>query len=154
MLAFIIFRKGNKSIVMIREFQKEDVDEVVDIWLSTNIRAHSFIDEKYWIDNKELVRGMLLEAEIYVYEEERILGFIGLIDEYIAGIFVRDSFQSRGIGKNLLDHVKKLKSGLSLSVYKKNMDAIRFYKREGFIPGKENIDSNTHEPEISMCWRD
>ena len=28
---------------MIREFQRDDINKVADIWLDTNIKAHSFI---------------------------------------------------------------------------------------------------------------
>lgn len=138
---------------MIRKFVKNDIDEVLDIWLNTNIQVHDFIDESYWIRNKELVRTMLLNAEIYVYEEGRILGFIGLLDQYIAGIFVLEKFQSRGIGKKLLNYVKEKKDDLSLNVYSKNIKAINFYKSEGFILGREIKDKNTGEMEILMYWR-
>ena len=28
---------------MIREFQRDDINKVADIWLDTNIKAHNFI---------------------------------------------------------------------------------------------------------------
>ena len=30
---------------MIREFQRDDINKVADIWLDTNIKAHNFIPE-------------------------------------------------------------------------------------------------------------
>ena len=64
---------------MIRKFKTEDLDRVMEIWLHTNKKAHSFIAEAYWNDNFELVKTMLLEAELYVYEvDNEIEGFIGL----------------------------------------------------------------------------
>ena len=76
---------------MIRALEKSDVGRTAEIWLDTNIRAHSFIPAEYWQENFEPVREMLLQTEIYVYEEENpkeIQGFIGLDGTYIAGIFV------------------------------------------------------------------
>ena len=59
-------------------------------------------------NNIDLVKEMLPQAEVYVYENDcQIEGFIGLNDEYMEGIFVRDEMQSQGIGKFLLNFVKE-----------------------------------------------
>lgn len=106
---------------MIREFKIKDLERVMEIWLESNIDAHSFIDKKYWEDNYEMVKEILPSAEIYLYEENKnILGFVGLMENYIAGIFVEKNFHSQGIGRKLLDCCKSLKRELTLSVYKKN----------------------------------
>ena len=39
---------------MIREFKIKDLERVMEIWLESNIDAHSFIDKKYWEDNYEI----------------------------------------------------------------------------------------------------
>ena len=68
---------------------------------------HNFIPAQYWKDNFELVKELLLQAEVYVCEENReIKGFIGMNGEYIEGIFVSDKNQSQGIGERLLDYRK------------------------------------------------
>ena len=88
---------------MIRSLQKADINRVADIWLDTNLKAHSFISAQYWESNYELVKGMLSQAEVYVYEDgQKILGFIGLSDKYIEGIFVSEKMQSQGIGKRCI----------------------------------------------------
>lgn len=64
---------------MIRELEKTDIDRVADIWLDTSIKAHDFIPAKYWRNNFDMVKEMLLQAEVYVYEsEQKIRGFVGL----------------------------------------------------------------------------
>ena len=96
------------------------------------------------------------QAETYVYESEatrRIVGFIGLTDDYINGCFVKDSEQCKGIGKALLDHAKSVKSTLWLRVYHKNTRAIRFYQREGFTVTGESTDGGTNEKELIMTWK-
>ena len=109
---------------MIRALQKADIERVVDIWLDTNLKAHNFIPGQYWKDNIDLVKEMLPQAEVYVYENDcQIEGFIGLNDEYLEGIFVRDEMQSQGIGKLLLNFVKEKKTKLYLNVYQKNFHA-------------------------------
>ena len=141
---------------MIRAFQPPDLASVAEIWLETNISAHDFIPAQYWRDNFDGVKEQLLQAELYVDEDEgtrQIPGFIGLSGGYIAGIFIRGGAQSRGIGKRLLDFVKDRREELTLHVYQKNPRAVRFYRREGFIIHGESVDEHTGEAEYSMVWK-
>lgn len=140
---------------MIRTFRNKDLTAVMQIWLDTNIKAHDFIPKEYWTDNYAMVRDIVPQAEIYVYEDDdtnQIDGFLGLTGNYIAGIFVRETVQSRGIGKQLLNYAKEIKSTMSLSVYQKNTRAIIFYQREQFLIQSENIDDSTNEKEFIMTW--
>jgi len=137
---------------MIRKFKETDLDNVMKLWLETNISAHDFIDENYWQSNYEQVNRMMPEATIYVYEEESIKGFVGLSGNYIAGLFVEANSQSKGIGKALLDYIKGLNEQLLLHVYKKNKRAVRFYLREAFVIENEQTDIHTKEKELVMKW--
>jgi putative acetyltransferase len=139
---------------MIRTFKQEDLPNVMEIWLNTNVQAHSFIAREYWTDNFHMVKGMLPNAEVYVYEaDNKIEAFVGVDNGYIAGIFVSAEMQSKGIGKLLLGKCKELYSALSLSVYKRNSKALRFYMREGFAFDRHQLDENTGEVAYLMIWR-
>ena len=139
---------------MIRNLRKIDINKVADIWLDTNIKAHSFIPAQYWKSNFELVKELLLQAEVYVYEDnQEIQGFIGLNGEYIEGIFVSEENQSQGIGERLLNYIKNKKPKLSLRVYQKNSRAISFYQREGFEIQCKDLDEATGEKEYVMMWQ-
>ena len=139
---------------MIRKLLSEDIDRVADIWLKTNLKAHYFIINQYWKSNYELVKEMLSQSEVYVFEADKMIqGFVGLNDEYIEGIFVSDEMQSCGIGKLLLDYIKDKKVSLRLNVYQKNARAISFYQREGFIIQCEGLDEDTGEKEYTMLWK-
>lgn len=142
---------------MIRKLGESDLSAVMKIWLDTNIKSHNFVSKEYWTSNYEMVKEILPKSEIYVYEEDDtnlIDGFIGLLDSYLAGLFVKDTAQSKGIGKQLLDYAKSIKSEMTLSVYQKNIRAIHFYQREQFQIQSENIDDNTNEKEFIMIWSD
>ena len=139
---------------MIRKMKNIDFNRVADIWLKTNLKAHYFIPEQYWTSNYELVKEMLLQAEVYVYEDNKIIqGFVGLSNEYIEGIFVSEAMQSQGIGKILLDYVKDTRSKLLLNVYQKNIPAISFYQREGFEIQYSGLDEATGEKDYVMVWQ-
>ena len=139
---------------MIRELQEKDINRVAEIWLDTNQKAHDFISDQYWRSNFELVRDMLTQAEVYVYEgNQEIQGFIGLNGEYIEGIFVSDKMQSKGIGKILLNYAKNTRKKLFLNVYIKNTSAISFYQREGFVVQYSGVDEATGEKDYVMAWK-
>lgn len=48
---------------MIRRFEHNDLEQVMDIWLNENIKAHSFIAKEYWMKNYEFVKSILPEAK-------------------------------------------------------------------------------------------
>lgn len=138
---------------MIREFQAGDLDKVMSIWLSANLEAHSFVDPEYWRGNFDAVKTMIPQAEVWVSEGGNgIDGFIGVVDDYIAGIFVDASARAAGVGSQLLDRAKQSRTSLRLSVYQKNEPAVAFYRRRGFQIGKESVDPETSEPEYTMIW--
>ena len=102
-----------------------------------------------WIDSDKLgpndnIRDVLRHGTLTI-------GFIGLAEDYIAGIFVRGEAQGRGIGKELLDQAKRGKRKLTLNVYAKNTGVVRFYQREGFRIAEEGVDEDTGEKEYLMC---
>ena len=139
---------------MIRKLRKADINKVADIWLDTNIKAHYFIPAQYWKRNFGLVKELLLQATVYVYEDKQeIQGFIGLSNEYIEGIFVSAEMQSQGIGKILLNYVKGKRNKLILNVYQKNTRAISFYQREGFEIQYSGLDEATGEKDYVMAWQ-
>ena len=93
---------------MIREFQMSDTKQVMKLWLSGNIDAHSFVPEEYWRSHFDEVQEALLQAKVFVCDiDGNIKGFIGLMNEYIAGIFVDENCRSTGIGRQLLTYVKE-----------------------------------------------
>ena len=140
---------------MIRKFETQDLDAVMQIWMDGNLDAHAFIPASFWTEHFEMVRDLLLQAELYVHENEaprQIDGFIGLTENHIEGIFVAKAARSKGIGKALLEYAKSRKPRLTLSVYQKNERAIAFYRREKFVVQSEGIDEDTNEAEIQMFW--
>lgn len=139
---------------MIRMFDACDLDQVMELWLNGNIEAHDFIPRNYWESNAPMVREQLLQAEIYVYETDgKILGFVGLQGDYLAGIFVDRHARSMGIGGQLIHYVQKIRRTLTLNVYRKNQRAMEFYLREGFSVLSEDIDKATGETDIVLSWK-
>ncbi len=139
---------------MIRIFNIDDLDNIMNIWLNNNIKTHNFIDKNYWINNFDYVKTLLPTSEIYVYEiNNSIIVFIGINKNYIEGIFIKEEYQNKGVGSKLLNYIKNLYNELYLNVYKNNDNAIEFYKKHNFNIIKEKIDENTNEIELVMQYK-
>lgn len=137
---------------MIRLFEFQDLNKIMELWLQGNKRAHAFINTEYWDKKFDSVKSIIPNAEVYVYEENgEILGFIGMEADYIAGLFVSEEYRRRGIGHLLIAAVKK-KKRLSLHVYKNNENAVEFYLNESFLIKSETREKETGEIEYLMVY--
>lgn len=131
----------------------ESIEKISNIWLNSNLDAHDFIKREYWIGNLDKVKKMFSDSTIYVYyADNQIVGFAGLYEQYIAGIFITDNYRNKGIGKLLLERLKSDYNGLSLHVYEKNEGAIRFYTKNQFEIQSKEFEAETQEYEYLMKW--
>lgn len=139
---------------MIRKKDSKDIKKIMDIWIASNLDAHNFISKDYFYNNFDIVKDAIENATVYVYEQEsKVVGFVGINQEFIEGIFVDRNYRSKGIGKKLIDYCKKNYNTLSLNVYCKNKKAIEFYKREGFEICEKKLEKDNKEFEYVMKWK-
>ncbi|MHC6530210.1 N-acetyltransferase [Vibrio proteolyticus] len=137
---------------MIRKYNSNDLDSVLEIWLEASVKAHDFVSADFWESQVESMRNVYIPAsEVFVYEiESKIVGFYALHENNLAAIFVFPAFQGQGIGKQLLSHAKAQRAILSLSVYKENQASYQFYLSQGFTVVSEQRDEHTGHPEYTM----
>ena len=119
---------------MLRASRPEDMEEIVEIWLLASLQAHDFVDASCWWQAQEDLRTRYLDhARIWVFEERgELLGFMALVDDYLAALFVRPDRQGRGVGHALLQEAKLQGARLHARVFVENEQAVRFYRRRGF----------------------
>ena len=108
-------------------------------------------------EHRPLLGGWFIERdEIWVAEEDEIVGFVGLNGDELSHIYVDPDFQGQGLGTRMLDHAKTLRPDrLELWVFQKNEGARRFYDRHGFqlvrlTDGAGNMEK---EPDALYEWR-
>lgn len=131
---------------MIRKLENSDIDRIMDIWINTTIKAHSFVKQEYWMENYDIVKNTYLpSSDTYIYEDnEDIKGFISVIDnEFIGALFIDYKYQGYGIGKKLIDYISGIYTKLALTVYKDNYRAVQFYKQMGFKVIDEMCNEDT-----------
>lgn len=137
---------------MIRKYDENDLDSVLEIWLNASVKAHNFISAEFWNSQVENMRNIYIPAsETYVYESEsKVVGFYALYENNLAAIFVLPELQGKGIGKQLLNHAKAQRTVLNLSVYKENQVSYQFYLSQGFKVISDQLDEHTGHPEFKM----
>ncbi|MDV7694526.1 hypothetical protein A7K95_06410 [Pediococcus parvulus] len=125
--------------------------QVMQIWLAGNLQAHDFVAPDYWKQNYAEVAKQIKKATlILATENNSVLGFLGLVDGYIAGLFVNEDQQRRGIGTKLVQAAEQIQPELTLSVYQKNKNAVQFYHAHSFKILKTDVDEETNEIEYLM----
>lgn len=128
------------TIINIRPILNEDTDTLVKIWLEASSFAHGFLGAERLALHAVQVRDIYLQqAENWVItQDHKPVGFIGLIDQFIGGLFIDPHVHGRGLGKQLLNHAMQLKTLLELDVYALNTQAHGFYLRNGFVETARN----------------
>ena len=141
-------------MVNIRKANIEDINRVMDIWLQANLEAHNFVDPSYWKDNFTLVKQEIQSADVFVVEiKNEIVGFAGLKEDYLAGIFFDQKVRHQGLGTELLNYLKNRYPQLILDVYQKNRAAVNFYQKNGFKTIQEKEYQNQNLNEYQMMWK-
>ena len=142
---------------MIRLMKETDIDAVMDMWLETNISAHDFIPEEYWLGNYNAVKGEYLpKADSFVYEKSgKLKGFISIMQpSFIGALFVSKDSHNQGVGGELVEFCKSKYGFLDVAVFAQNNQAIGFYEKHGFSKSKEKIDPATSHLEYILEWCD
>ncbi|CAG9620383.1 N-acetyltransferase [Sutcliffiella rhizosphaerae] len=139
------------KIEMLKQYE---VDTITEIWYRGSVQSHSFIDSNYWLAQKQEMRDKYIPmAQSYViYHENEVAGFVSMVDNYLAALFIDPVYQGNGYGRELLQFIKGKYSTISLKVYKENKSAIRFYEKNGFLIKETLLDENTGHGEYLMEW--
>ncbi|PWA07625.1 GNAT family N-acetyltransferase [Pueribacillus theae] len=139
----------------IRVNKKTEIKKLIEIWYEGSLIAHDFIDKDYWKSQRtEMNEKYLPMSETYVISNEKeVVGFISMVDDYLAALFIDVKHQGKGYGQKLLDFIKGRRGNIQLKVYKKNNKAVNFYLKNGFVIKEEILDEQTAEEEFLMGWK-
>lgn len=139
--------------MIIRNFKHSDTEEIIEIWYKVSLIAHSFIPKETWESYKDELRNKYLPiVETWVAEENgNLIGFISILGNYIGALFITPKEQGKGVGTKLIEQARREKRHLNIGVYSKNIDAIKFYKKNGFIYLNKEVQPETGEVVINMA---
>ncbi len=145
---------------MIEKMKEEDYPRVWEIWLKEVKRAHLCICDKFWDSRLATMINETKNAdEKYVYKKNgQVVGFItARKDGYILELYVESRFQRQCVGTQLLKKLKeKHTTCLNVSVYKHNINAVKWYEKQGFEKETDQCKpcSLTGFEKYTMKWRE
>lgn len=136
----------------IRKADRKDLARIAEI-LVFNYRLYFypiFKADEYYFDELQVPSLMeKFETELdslYVYDDGVVKGFIKIEGTYIARLFVEPVLQNGSIGSRLLEYAMKEHHADHLWALEKNIKAIRFYERHGFVAtGEKKLEEGTSE---------
>jgi len=137
---------------MIRQYTSQDINSVLDIWLTSSIKAHDFVPVEFWVSQVDNMRDIYIPAsKTYVAElDSKVVGFYSLYENMLAAIFVSPEYQGKGSGKQLIAHAKEQCPVLTLNVYTENVASYQFYLSQGFTVVSEQVCEHTGYMEYTM----
>ncbi len=73
---------------MIRKYNDNDLDSILEIWLTASMKAHDFVSAEFWKSQVDNMRNIYLPAsEICVYEmDSKVVGFYALYESNLAAL--------------------------------------------------------------------
>jgi SAM-dependent methyltransferase/ribosomal protein S18 acetylase RimI-like enzyme len=121
--------------ITIRPWRPEEGERLLAIWLAASRIGHPFLGEARLLEQQQLVRDTYLPmADNWVAAiDGQVVGFIGLIENFIGGLFVDPDIHGAGIGRALVEDAAARLGPLEVSVYADNQAAVDFYRRRGFV---------------------
>ena len=142
---------------MIRKANEKDLARIAEIQIF-NYRLYFYpifrSDEYYFqeLQVPDLMKSYEPELDsLYVYDDGVVKGFIKVEGTYIARLFVEPVLQNGAIGSHLLEYAIKEHNANHLWALEKNVKAIRFYERHGFVAtGEKKPEEGTTEYLIMM----
>ncbi len=128
------FKRKDDMELQIRPFAAGDTKQLSAIWFEASRRVHAFLGEARLREQQALIEEVYLPtAETWVACLNGVpVGFIGLVEFFIGGLFVDPGQQGSGVGRALTVHALELKGELELEVYADNRGACAFYRHLGF----------------------
>ncbi len=121
--------------ILIEKAAKKDYQQLITVWESSVRATHHFLSESDIITYRSLILNQYFDqVQLYsVKENEKISGFIGISGEAIQMLFIHADARGKGLGKKLIDFVKKEHGINTVDVNEQNSQAVGFYEKLGFV---------------------
>ncbi|MBI5112559.1 MAG: GNAT family N-acetyltransferase [Rhodovulum sp.] len=142
----------------VRPYERSDEEAVIELWRRTWQTAyprHDFAARVAWWRERWRTELVPMAAVVVVEVKGEILGFVTIEESgYLDQIVVAPEAWGTEVAILLLDEAKRIApTGIALHVNKDNARAIRFYEKQGFFIGGEDVNPRSQSPVFMMCWR-
>ena len=139
---------------VIRNYQERDLKDLLIAWEGASRIAHSFMPEDFFDKERYNIPNLYLpNADTWVaVVDDKVVGFIALIENEVGGLFVDPSYHGIGIGRALMNKGQELHGDLEVDVFKKNSIGRRFYDQYGFKFLSEKIWEDTGDIILRLAF--
>lgn len=127
---------GRVDLMNIRKFKEADFQDILDVYAASKLDELRYekVDFELLPLDRDMKRlSLLQESDIYVCEDQSVIGYAAHCGSEIRALFVHPRGRRKGIGKGLLEFLLSIITGpAELYVAKSNSPAIELYKKYGF----------------------
>lgn len=138
----------------IRKAERRDTAALAEIARAAS-DGLGFIPNPHTTDeDNAFVAGLMLGADVWVAEAEKVLGFIAVVGATVPSLFVAPGRQGQGIGSVLLAAAQEGRAELRLHCFQQNVQALAFYLKHGFVEiGRDDVGTNDEGlPDVELRW--
>ena len=124
----------NSKEPVIKKPAREEYQMIVSLWEASVRATHHFLPESDIEYFRPLILNQFLDAvDLWgLYENDGLLGFLGVHDQKVEMLFIHPHAMGKGFGKLLLLHpIHELRAD-KVDVNEQNPDAVAFYRHMGF----------------------
>ncbi|RDY26569.1 GNAT family N-acetyltransferase [Romboutsia weinsteinii] len=129
------------KIESLNNINKDDMNNILDVWESSVRATHTFLSES----DVKSIKPQVIEGANYVSnflcvrnEEGTIKAFMGVHDSKIEMLFVSNDSRGKGIGKKLIDYAINNLDIKYVDVNEQNIQGVGFYEHMGFATFKRS----------------
>jgi len=145
---------------LIRPYLEKDFDPVTILWRIARekslpefqrAKGHFFFEDRYYFRTSILAKNLVWVVE----ENEGVLAFLAMKDDFIDQLYIHPDHWRRGIGRTLLNHAHQF-SPVHLWLYTLQVNSIAriFYEKMGFVAEKFGTSPPPEsEPDVEYHWR-
>lgn len=141
---------------MIRRAKPVDVEAIARLHRKIVRECLPFLPELHSAEEDlQFFGGLFMqENKVWVCELEGIVGYCGFHAGWVSHLYVDQAHRGKGIGSALLRKAMEGQSSLRLWVFQRNLPAIAFYERHGFVlvEKTDGAGNQEREPDALYKW--
>lgn len=128
----------------IRAYCSTDIEPLLNCWEATLAVTGPALSTDFIATERENIRNIYIPNTVTTVSEidGNLVGFLTLMGNEVAALFVFPNFHRQGIARDLLDNVRQQFDEFEVDVFEANTLGRSFYDAYGFSPLSESI----HEP--------
>lgn len=124
-----------KNIEILKNITDKDIVNIFQVWESSVRATHLFLTEENIVSLKPFVEeGVKFISNLAVIRDDKdtIQAFIGVHNNKIEMLFVKDACRGKGLGKQLVNWAINTLNVKFVDVNEQNEQGLGFYKYMGF----------------------